>query len=403
MPDQTTAKPKRQRVSLDDCLWPLFIAACGGVCVDCHKPASEVGPLHHGHIWRAEKDGPATLENIQPLCKPCNSKHNQHFAMADYRPDGWRDTFMKLVAGALGLKLVVQEHGTDLAKNEEHGTDLHATNSTQNKRVIDWANVIFEFDLELRTTLNRYVPPSLPRLDEIDAAVQYLIGKGSDHPKAKLPGPLADARSAMQELAYRRGPKRFRDVGDYYLARGEWFDESGGFIKRIMFDDKPWWSLVDNFNGHEAGWRIEQADKLAAAKRDRERQRKDRWIRYLRAAQCTPWPWQTDDEREFIAKVVAEKDSPVRDVSEDELNLSFTMVRREFNAKKQQVTLYLDLLDGMIAVTKTDAYDLKFLRKLLADATTVKNLESIHEEAKILHDTLQSELGPNRPALTDLL
>jgi 5-methylcytosine-specific restriction endonuclease McrA len=138
MPKETSAKPKRQRVSLDECLWPLFIEACGGVCCFCKQPPSEVGALQRGHVQRHEDKGPANLENLMPLCEKCNGKNNQHFNMPEGRLDDWRSNFLKLVAHSLKQKPMVIEGSVTHPKNEEGSTPLPSQNSIETNRVISW-------------------------------------------------------------------------------------------------------------------------------------------------------------------------------------------------------------------------------------------------------------------------
>ncbi len=72
MPKPTTAKPKR--FLLDDYLWSIFVEACGSKCIACKAPGV---PLQRGHVQRHADGGPVTIENMMPLCAPCNGKNNQ--------------------------------------------------------------------------------------------------------------------------------------------------------------------------------------------------------------------------------------------------------------------------------------------------------------------------------------
>lgn len=52
-------------------------------CVSCGRGDL---PLAADHIVPLSKGGPDTADNIQPLCKPCNSSKGDHH-QTDYRPD----------------------------------------------------------------------------------------------------------------------------------------------------------------------------------------------------------------------------------------------------------------------------------------------------------------------------
>lgn len=56
----------------------------GHICLSCGKHESEVA-LHADHIVPVKQKGLNTIENIQPLCDPCNNKKGQ--ATTDFRPD----------------------------------------------------------------------------------------------------------------------------------------------------------------------------------------------------------------------------------------------------------------------------------------------------------------------------
>jgi hypothetical protein len=239
MPKIPTAKTKRQTVSLDDCLWPIFVEACGGVCCDCKQPPTEVGPLHHGHIWRAEDGGPTTLENLQPICKPCNGKYNQHFDMPDFRPTNWRSRFIELVVRTFRKGVVA------LSKNTEDVNTQPDQNSLENIRVIVRNDGIFAADCELPHTL---IPGhDTPPLDEILAMVEALISAGIRQSVA-IPVPDDKCQKALKQLIHRAGRKDFLAARDEFLLRRDWYDQDEKTGRVTRFGGDPWPRFVNGFS-----------------------------------------------------------------------------------------------------------------------------------------------------------
>jgi hypothetical protein len=149
----------------------------------------------------------------------------------------------------------------------------------------------------------------------------------------------------------------------------------------------------------------------AQAKRDEEmrlllmtEEREKRWTKYLRVADCTPWPGITDAEREFVAAAAAEKDSPLRDISDDELGRAAAIVRQEFAAKRKQLSDFLDLFDQMIAVSNElrGNYSTAFLRegKGMQPGASVADLHSLHKATQEFYDRLRQYFGPPEAGLS---
>jgi len=65
--------------------WKAMKSFCGEQCIRCGSD----GPLVKDHIKPIYQGGSDGLDNIQPLCKSCNSSKGP--SSTDHRPDGWLD------------------------------------------------------------------------------------------------------------------------------------------------------------------------------------------------------------------------------------------------------------------------------------------------------------------------
>jgi 5-methylcytosine-specific restriction endonuclease McrA len=70
--------------------WTELKKRCGGVCISCHR----VRPLTIDHIKPLSKGGTNTIENVQPLCKSCNSSKGAR--EVDFRPEFEAQTGIKV-------------------------------------------------------------------------------------------------------------------------------------------------------------------------------------------------------------------------------------------------------------------------------------------------------------------
>ncbi len=66
--------------------WNALVAVCGCVCVKCEKGDTALVKDHIIPLYQGGSDG---IENIQPLCVPCNSGKGPD--RTDYRPYGWQN------------------------------------------------------------------------------------------------------------------------------------------------------------------------------------------------------------------------------------------------------------------------------------------------------------------------
>ena len=63
--------------------WHMLKAEYGNQCLSCQRKESDV-QLHQDHIIPIDKGGSNTIDNIQPLCRECNSRKGTK--IIDYRP-----------------------------------------------------------------------------------------------------------------------------------------------------------------------------------------------------------------------------------------------------------------------------------------------------------------------------
>lgn len=88
---QRQSEARRQRLHAARALathtpeeWAALVEYCGGQCVRCGSD----GPVQKDHIRPLYRGGSDGIENLQPLCRPCNcSKTGDE---TDHRPVGWQ-------------------------------------------------------------------------------------------------------------------------------------------------------------------------------------------------------------------------------------------------------------------------------------------------------------------------
>lgn len=291
----------RSREHFDEFFRPIFFAAFGNRCVACGAE----GPLQMGHVQRREDGGPATLDNLQPLCAECNGRHNKNFSMEDWRPDGWRDTFLKLVAQALRTEIRVVYPDP---KNGIGSPTLDAQNALENAAVIGWEKVKFVFNSALSHALSTQPYP----LAEYRSLVALVISKGTQH-EVPIPPPTEDCQSKLCNLVRKLGRNRFLAAAQEFLLQEKWFDDWGQ-RRRVM--QHPWQTFADNVELYlaQADERARQIARLAAAERarqieeEKERQAaiaRDRWKMLRYAADTPDWPGLAADDKEFLAAIRA--------------------------------------------------------------------------------------------------
>jgi hypothetical protein len=311
---KVTTKPKR--LLFDDYIWGIFVDACGGRCLDCHRTDVD---LQRGHIQRHADGGPVSPDNLMPLCQSCNGKNNKSFSMGDLRPANWRDRFLKLQALKLGTRLVVSKGHTP---SDEGVQGLGAENSPGNKTVMDWGAVTFEHTLDVYKPLP-HAPSLTLSLPEINAATEELFRAGKSLRFAPIAPAKEKCASKMKRLVVHHGRENFIAAGTEFLRQALWADEKGYHIDRT-----PWDTFADNFELY-VGEAREQASfktKREAAERARaiqnradaeENAKRVRSETYRRVS-VLRYPSMPEQDREYISAMVRGLQDNVLAVSDED-------------------------------------------------------------------------------------
>lgn len=307
------AAPKRSRTPLDDYLWPIFVAACGGHCVDCGEGESD--DLQRGHIQSHDSGGPATLDNLQPLCAACNGKYNQHaeFAMPDLRPSHWRERFAKILLQSLRLEGMVTGVAQPSPKNEEGLHSPSANLRIENTEVIPWERLNFRFNSVLLLPLLT-LPHPYP-LEQYKALVDKFIRKGTE-----LDPPLRPPSEAVQSKLC----KKVQKLGtvDFALAANEFLEKErqhADYQRRYLITWDSFAETVDMYLDDartralaKARAEAMQKEQIEAIVREEAVSQRRAFVRGI--VDTSDWPGQTDDDVAFIAKYKAlTDDEPISD------------------------------------------------------------------------------------------
>jgi hypothetical protein len=268
----------------------LFVQAyCpDGLCLACGKPPTENNPWTFGHIHSHEDDGEATLENIQPLCKSCNAKH-QHKDMPDFRPAEWFDTLIKLILLRSRRQIVVKQGCTDVAGNEQVCTDVAGTRAVESKRVIDLKTVVFETSNVLRTDLKTSVQTSG---ETVRARLDAMIAEGL---KYGIAPPDPDCQDRIWPYIKNR-------YDDFLLACNAFLAWRSALDSAYDRSHATWSTFMDGFGSFLTDGRAEVNGALA---RQREQAEMDAWSARLAAQDAAREKEREQARRMNTCRVVA--------------------------------------------------------------------------------------------------
>jgi hypothetical protein len=397
---KTTAKP-RSRV--DDVVWRLFVQACEGLCCVCLK---EKRPLHRGHIQRHEDGGTTAFENLIPVCKSCNSKYKGGFT-PDRRPEGWRDTFVKLLLAEMGLGIMCA-HIKPCVHTSADGQAI------ENTALVDLQTV--KFVQQIHYSTHDAHTSSKQRMTAADATklIRRLVNKGK---QCAIPPkrPFAKRQDTMKLLAIQRDEVAFMQAGEEFLLEQPWIngsEERGG----ASAASDSWLHFCDSFDDYLADARARAARRAQQAKVDHERKladeergvlykRRQRWNDYIRTADVPHWPAMLDGDAHIIADVAARKASQPQDITSEQYELSLAVFRRwkifksdEILGEKQRLRVKLAQCAAWAArynadIRKDYAATIKAHTDWLDRAKTIEVIE--HDAWTV--DALHADLDPDRP------
>ncbi len=319
-------KPKRQRQQYLDEFWNLYVQACGGRCCACGGE----GKLERGHIGRHADGGPDDIENLIPICRPCNGKYNKTGTTpSDGRPPDWKDRFLKLQMQHLGV-------GPKVHAPWARSAYLNGAATIENTPVVPLGEVDFVAD---SSYVQPYATPPPPSPDQIRAAYDELLWRGKNE-SVKIPPPTKKTLDEMYRLASVYGIEKFLAVGREFLASGDWYDTNGEIVSRLM-KGHEWEHFCANFSLYRRLLR----ERLAAEARSAEAQRKQE----ERERQQAEAQRQRERDPEYQRQQAEKRDAALKENAQRRRNFKV----RELQDKWLAVAGEIDISDNQSAL---DAY-----------------------------------------------
>jgi hypothetical protein len=374
-----------KRLPVDQFVWDIFVEACGSRCACCGE---ENAKLERGHRIPHASEGPASYDNLIPVCRPCNKRHLKTETPDHYRPADYLERFYLL----LGERLRPEISGSTV----DGVCYLIPSNyPTDNKQVIGWKTAENSPSKEVFTqSCNVMTRP------EAERAVERLITAARQKPlPPNLPFPAV--KTELLRLAMKYG-RQFNIAADGFLAEETW--RISGSKDQVHHDS--WTPLTGNFEyfvglGEQRQAAIQKRKLREAEEQERQNMqtRLGRWDQFRLAAKCTDWPGITDEDRAFITAVNSETE--LRDITDGELQRAIKIRGAELSTKRKAVADFITLCEQLISVGKLD-YSTAFWRERLTNARTIEQLVSLHEDAQQLYETLKCELGPSNGSADDL-
>lgn len=177
--------------------WTAMLLACGGACVRCGEQTAELQKDHIQPVYQGGSDG---IENLQPLCKTCNTSKGPE--AIDHRRPGWRSAFADVLAAN-----AVEDGSERLAPNS-HKPIANSHKPKVERENARGARIPPDFPDE---SAKRWAVEQRPLLD-VDAVAEgfrdyWLAKPGRDGTKADWPATWR-MWVRRQEIPRSQGPPR---------------------------------------------------------------------------------------------------------------------------------------------------------------------------------------------------
>ena len=296
----------RRRV--DGWFWEQFVYVCGSKCGACGETGVR---LERGHIIPYSKGGTDSLDNLIPLCAPCNKRYLKS-ETPDNRPKEWLVRFLLILWDRLGSRNQVPDGNRYAALIDRiKRFEIAELSNRQNNE----------------SCAHREVFPKSNTLtkDEAKALVEQLIDESRKlDPPPRIPN--AKRKTDMAGLALQTDQNTFWQAGLAFLRDQAWIHG-----REIVFDS--WQPFVDGFEHFVRKWQSVLAAEAERVRQDREQQeakRQGRLTDFLSVLEIPPdWEGLSDGDRLWIEEVRSLQDS--RNVDDAEVDRSRALNRRYGN------------------------------------------------------------------------
>lgn len=326
-----------KRRPVDSWFWELFVKACGTKCCACGKTGI---PIERGHIIPHSLGGSDSLDNLIPLCVPCNRKFLKNQTL-DRRPADWREAFFLLLGHYLRPQILC-------SITNSLRSAIQPGQRSENARLISWDNGDFGAANML------FAQSRSMTIGEADALVRRLVIESQERdPAPRLP--FKARHTEMVGLAMQNRQEVFWQAGLAFLDAESWIPNVPGHdIER-----DSWRSFCENFYIYEKKWsdRVEAERKAAKKLRDQKVEYEHRQrISDFRSVLSIPADWAglTDADRELIVALKAHEEA--RDVTGGDAGKSAELRSRyaqHVRSERQQKAKMDDFKNRLIEVITT--------------------------------------------------
>lgn len=387
----------------------MVVAACGNKCGACGKSGVK---LERGHIIPHSGGGTDGLDNLLPVCLPCNKKFLKKLTPHNYRPADWTERFFLL----LGHKLRPQ-----ISVSREKGLCylIPAAKQAENTTLIDWTADVFGSSTEVFTQSSYMSAAAAEKAmwKLVEKVKQTAITNGTPPPKR----PLAKRQATIMQKLHSHSEADCTLAADQFAREEEWVsgDKEHG---RGYASIDSWQAFCESFVDLVDKGRARAVRHAQQAKVDHERkladeaqgalyEREMRWNDYIRTADVPHWPGMLDGDADVIAAVATRKAAqPPQDVTSEQYEQSLAVFRRwkifksdELIAERKKVQDRLTQAAGWaMRLDKAGRIEcFETIKNLTELFDSLKDVASIRKKMWSV-DNLCADLDPDRPPSTDV-